>query len=105
MEISKLNSALETFESLNPGNMPVHHALVFLYICEKESCTYRDIEERFSVTNASASRIVSTLSSNAKHRDTSLGLVEKFIDPQEGRRYRVRPVKKGKALYRVFQAL
>tara|TARA_R100000353_G_C6430415_1_gene175740 strand:+ start:130 stop:447 length:318 start_codon:yes stop_codon:yes gene_type:complete len=105
MDLSKLSTALESLGSLAPGNFPVHHAQVLLFIAEKGSCTYRDIEERFDVTNASASRIVHTLSETVRHRETCLGLCEIYIDPEEGRRYRVRLSKKGKAKIRSLEGI
>ena len=103
--MKKLEEALELFGALDPGALPLHHAQIFLFIAEMKSCTYRDIEERFNLSNASASRVVNSLSSNAKHRVTSLGLVDIYIDPGEGRRYRARLSKKGKYLLKNIQNL
>ncbi len=100
MDRNQLAVALEVLGSMAPGNFPVHHVQVFLFIAENTSCTYREIEEKFGVTNASASRIVNSLSDSARHRVSALGLVEVFIDPEEGRRYRVRLTKKGKSVIR-----
>jgi DNA-binding MarR family transcriptional regulator len=41
---------------------------------------------------------VNALSEHAKHKKKALGLVEVFIDPAEGRRYRVRLTKKGQGI-------
>tara|TARA_R100000773_G_scaffold9085_1_gene8633 strand:- start:71 stop:391 length:321 start_codon:yes stop_codon:yes gene_type:complete len=98
MDLRQLEAALDILGSLDPGVLPLHHTQVFLHISQKESCTYRDIEQRFNLSNAAVSRICNALSSNARHRDNSLGLVEIYIDPQEGRRYRVRLSKKGKSI-------
>ena len=103
MDLGKLAAAFESLGSLAPGNFPIHHAQVFLFIAEKGSCTYKEIEHKFDVTNASASRIVHSLSSSASHRATCLGLVEIYIDPDEGRRYRARLTKKGKAQIRALE--
>ena len=51
--------------------------------------TYGQIEARFGLSNASASRSVNALSEGARHRKSALGLVEIFRDVDEGRRYRV----------------
>lgn len=91
--------------ALDPGSLPFHHAQVFLFIAGRDSCTYREIEEAFDITNASASRIVNSLGEHAKHRKNCLGLIEVFIDPAEGRRYRVRLTKKGLATKRAIEAL
>lgn len=95
MDLAQLERAFDVFGSMDPGTLPFHHAQVFLFIAQRESCTYREIEQRFAISNASASRVVNALSTFAKHKKSSLGLVEVFIDPAEGRRYRVRLTKKG----------
>ena len=100
MALDQLERAFDVFGSMDPGTLPFHHAQVFLFIAQQESCTYRDIENRFSVTNASASRCVNALSDHARHKKKALGLVEVFIDPAEGRRYRVRLTKKGQGIKR-----
>ena len=41
----------------------------------------------------------------ARHRVTALGLVEAYIDPTEGRRYRVRLTKKGKATLKASKGI
>ena len=104
--IKKFFNALSIFEALLPRNMFVHHVQVFLFIASKHSVTYREIEEKFEVTNASASRAVHTLAENPpRHRKNSLKLVEIYIDPEEGRRYRVRVNAAGKALYKSLDFL
>ena len=103
--IKKIFNALSIFESMNPRNIPVHHVQAFLFIASNHSVTFKDIEKEFSVTNASANRIVHSLASNPKHRETSLGIVEIYIDPQEGRRYRIRTNAAGKALKKSLDVL
>ena len=104
--IKKFFNALSIFETLLPRNMYVHHVQVFLFITSKHSVTYREIEKKFQVTNASASRTVHTLAENPpRHRKNCLKLVEIYIDPEEGRRYRVRVNAAGKALYKSMDFL
>ena len=98
MDLRQLAGALDILGSLDPGVLPLHHTQVFLFISSKDSCTYKEIEQRFNLSNAAVSRICNALSSSARHRGNSLGLVEIFIDPKEGRRYRVRLSKKGKSM-------
>ncbi len=99
--IKKFFNALSILEALFPKNMYAHHIQVFLFIASKHSVTYREIEEKFETTNASASRTVHTLAENPpRHRKNCLKLVEIYIDPEEGRRYRVRANAAGKALYK-----
>ena len=96
--ISAGTQFLDHFNALDPGALPLHHARIFCEILQNGSMTYREIEEKFSLSNASASRVVNSLSNQARHRQTSLGLVEIYIDPEEGRRYRAKASKKGKML-------
>jgi len=98
MDLAQLERAFDVFGAMDPGTLPFHHAQVFLFIAQQDSCTYREIEKRFVITNASASRCVNALSEHAKHKKKALGLVEVFIDPAEGRRYRVRLTKKGQGI-------
>jgi len=105
MDLDQLAAGLEVLGSLDPGALPLHHAQVFLFIAERESCTYREVEERFGISNASASRIVNSLGEHSGHRKAPLGLTQVFIDPAEGRRYRVRLTKKGQSVIRSLKAL
>ena len=103
--IEQLGKAFEIFGSLDPGALPLHHAQIYLFIAEEGSTTYREIEEKFELSNASASRVVNSLSSKARHRQTSLGLCEIYQDPKEGRRNRVKLSKKGKYLYKQIESI
>ena len=98
--MDKLKQILHLFNTQNPGQVPVHYAIVFLFIAEHHSVTYREIEEELGSSNASASRIVNGLGDYPRHREFGFGWVERFIDPEEGRRYRVRLSAKGQAMYR-----
>ena len=108
MDRSRLAAALEVFASLSDSSLPLHQIQMVLFIGEHNSagCTYAAIESRLGLSNASASRSVNSLSASARHRKTEpMGLVEVFIDPSEGRRYRVRLTKKGLALMRALDQL
>ena len=105
MDLGELASGLEMLGSLDPGALPLHHAQVFLFIAERGSCTYREIEQRFGISNASASRIVNSLGEHSGHRKAPLGLIRVEIDVMEGRRYRVRLAKKGEAVIRALKSI
>ena len=90
---------LAIFNDLNPNNQSLHHMQVFVFIAQRGSCIYQDIEKFFHVSNASASRTVRSLDSFSPHRKIGLGLVERVPDPGEGRRYRVQLTKKGQLVY------
>lgn len=108
MDRSRLEAALEVFASLADSSLPLHQIQMVLFIGTHGSagCTYAEIEKRLSISNAAASRSVNSLSASARHRKTEpMGLVEVFIDPAEGRRYRVRLTKKGLNLMRAIDQL
>jgi len=94
-----LQRQLAIMGDLNPCQLPLHHMQMFLLIAEAGSCTYRELEDYFHLSNASVSRSVCSLSEDPKHRNVGLGLVECYPDPKEGRRLRVRLSKKGKLIY------
>ena len=106
MDLHQLDHALALFSALDPWRLPLHHAQVLLYLVrENQPVTYRQIEQEFGVSNASASRIVNSLSSDSPHRKNCLGLVETVQDPAEGRRLLVRLTAKGKAFARNLEAI
>jgi len=105
MDLPQLSRALAVFGALDPGALAFHHVQLLLVIAERESCTYRELELELNFSNASISRSIDSLTENSNHRKNNLGLVEKFIDPAEGRRYRVRLTRKGKGLIRTIETL
>ena len=108
MDRSRLAAALKVFGSLADSSLPLHQVQMVLFIGTHgpAGCTYAEIENRLGISNAAASRSVNSLSASARHRKTEpMGLVEVFIDPAEGRRYRVRLTKKGLNLMRAIDAL
>ena len=105
MDLDRLAAGLQVFGQLDPGALPLHHAQVFLYIARHKSVTYKQIEDHFKVSNASASRTINSLGETSGHRQSPLGLVMAYPDPSDGRRLRVRLTKKGEALLITLQAL
>ena len=108
MDRSRLSAALEVIGSVCDSSIPLHQIAMVLFIGEHGpgGCTYAAIEARLGISNAAASRSVNSLSASARHRKTEpMGLVEVFIDPAEGRRYRVRLTKKGLTLMRALDQL
>jgi DNA-binding MarR family transcriptional regulator len=88
---------LDRFAVLDP-QMPLHFVQTFLIVAGSDSVTYREIEEALNLTNSSVSRTLSALGDRHRTGSRGHGLIEVFIDPGEGRRYRARLSKKGKAL-------
>ena len=107
MDLDQLATALEIAGSVDPGGLYVHHLQILVTIKQAgpAGCSYRTIEERHGLSNAAASRSLNALSDNARHRKTSMGLVEIRRDPTEGRRYVAVLSKKGEALMRSIEQL
>ena len=107
MDTAQLATALDLLDTLDPGRVFAHHMSVFISIAEAGSlgAVYADLEERHGLSNAGVSRSVNALIESARHRKTSLGLVEINRDAEEGRRHRVKCTKKGESFYRALQGL
>ena len=99
MALDQLRRVLALLAVLDP-QMPLHFIQVFLTVADGEggSCTYREIEEALNLTNSSVSRTLNALGSRHRKGDRGHGLIEVFIDPSDGRRYRARLTKRGRAL-------
>lgn len=96
--LRRMERTLTVFQSLDPTHLPVHFVQVFLFVAQEGSCTYRDIQERFGITNASVSRTVNALGSEHRRGHEGFGLLQVVQDPQEGRRLLVQLTDKGKTL-------
>ena len=108
MDRSRLSTALEIISSVCDSGIPLHQVALLLFVGDHGpgGCTYAAIEARLGISNAAASRSINSLSTQARHRKTEpMGLVEKIIDPEEGRRYKVRLTKKGLNLMRALDQL
>jgi DNA-binding MarR family transcriptional regulator len=99
MDLDQLERVLALFAVLDP-QMPLHflQAFVLVAAAPEGSLTYREIEEKLSLTNSSVSRTLNALGERHRKGDKGHGLIEVFIDPGEGRRYRARLTKRGRAL-------
>ena len=106
MSLHQLARSLAILNSLDPAALPLHHAQVLVFIAQKGTCSYSEIEQEFNLSNASVSRICGALSDASNRRKETLNLIEIFRDPTEVRRHRVRLNAKGKAVMRsIAQAL
>ena len=94
-----LQRQLAIFSDLMPGKQYLHHLQIFLFIAEAGNCTYKDIQDFFHVSNASASRSLCAMGLDPKHRKEGMGLVERYPDPAEGRRHKVRLSKRGMLIF------
>lgn len=105
LDLDRLAAGLQVLGSLDPQALPLHHAQVFVFVAIKGSVTYREIEEHFGISNASASRTINSLGETSGHRKQPLGLVVSYPDPEDGRRLRVRLTKRGEQLLRTLQSI
>ena len=105
MDLDRLALGFQVFASLDPGALPLHHAQIFTFIAQKGSVTYRELEEHFGISNASASRTINSLGETSGHRQKPLGLVVSYPDPADGRRLRVRLTRKGEQLKKTLEAI
>lgn len=110
MDLNSLSKSLSVITRGCGGNetemIPIHQIQIFLFVGINRAVTYKQIENKFSLSNASVSRSLSSLSINSRHRVTlGYGLIEKFIDPDEGRRYRVKLSTKGLMLFESLEGV
>ena len=106
MSIDQLMKAMEIIRMLNPKQLQFHHAQIFIYVANKGMCTYRELEEKFGLSNAAVSRSVCSLSEVAKHKVSNpLGLLDVFPDPDEGRRHMIKLTSRGEALKDLIEAV
>lgn len=102
MDLAQLARALGLFATLDPIEFPLHRAQLFLEVAQAgpAGITFRELEERLSLTNGSVSRSVASLGDTDRHGQPGYRLVTFFKDPSQPRRYRVRLSPKGQALAR-----
>jgi len=92
---TKVNSLLQAWELLRTQHreIPAQAVTVLLYIASHNPCHKQSIEEDQGLSTASCSRMVDFLSSNDSRpniKGNGLGLVEKYTDPSNGRRFLLR---------------
>lgn len=105
MSLRQLEVALALLGSLDPRGVPVHHARVLVWLAQRESATYREIEEATGLSNAAVSRTLNSLTEESPHRKHTLGMAEIYRDAMSGRRYRVRLNRKGREFMRALEGL
>jgi DNA-binding MarR family transcriptional regulator len=100
MDLDLLEAALAVFSVLDPAQLPLHHVQLFLVVASKGSCTYREIEEALSLSNASVSRTINSLAQVHRTGREGHQLLVVHKDPEEGRRHLVSLSSRGKAILR-----
>lgn len=106
MDLAQLARALGLFATLDPIEFPLHRAQLFLEVAQAgpAGITFRELEEKLSLTNGSVSRGVMALGDVDRKGQPGYRLVAIFKDPDQPRRYRVRLAARGQALLRQIEA-
>ncbi|WP_413744429.1 MarR family transcriptional regulator [Synechococcus sp. MIT S9451] len=106
MNLTDLAQALEVFRGASfYDGLTLHHAQLLLFVGQRGSVTYAEIEDHLSLSNASVSRSVNALSSGVRHRQTCFELLKIERDLNEGRRYVVSLSEKGMKLLLHLEAV
>lgn len=95
-----LRDAIQLIQGISQieAEMPLHQLHVLLLIAQAEEGTsLTDLAKKAGIGLATASRYVSALGKQNRHRQEGLLLVESFEDPMERRKKIIRLTSKGKA--------
>lgn len=99
--LSKLSAALGLFRVLDEG-IEVARVEVFLFVARSGDCTMQELSEGLTLSQASCSRNVAALAEVNRQKQPGLGLLEKYQDPIEPRRFRIRLTIKGRQMVRTI---
>ena len=99
----RLSSILQAWELLRTRHheLPAQAVTVFLYVASHDPCHKQSIEEDQGLTTASCSRMIDVLNKGPARpgiKTKGLGLVEKYSDPSNGRRFLIRLTPEGEDL-------
>ena len=99
---SRLNLLLTAWETLRLTHreIPAQAVTCLLYIASHNPCHKQAIEEDQGLTTASCSRMITFLTGKGRPgvNPSGLGLVEKYTDPANKRRFMLRLTPKGESL-------
>lgn len=98
-----LLSVIEHLRTLD-REVPAQVVSVLLYIAIHEPCHKQAIEEDLGFTTGSCSRNIDWLTTKHRLKKPGLGLVEKWLDPSNRRRFIVALTPKGKDLIKTLEA-
>ena len=102
--LAKLLLVTEEFRKMD-REVPAQVISMFFYIASHDPCHKQALEEDLDYTVASASRNLDWLSDRHRLSKPGLGLVEKFRDPENGRRFMARLTPKGYKLASKLEAI
>lgn len=83
-QMTKIMDCMQIFREIY-SEIPPQTCLMFMQVCQKEGCSIKDLQERFEMSQASASRNARLLSSRVSSGRNGLGLVELRVDEQDYR--------------------
>ena len=99
----KLNSLLQVWEIIRTKHreIPAQAVTVLLYVASHNPCHKQAIEEDQELTTSSCSRMIDLLNKGYGRggvKTPGLGLIEKYSDPSNGRRFLLRLTPEGEDL-------
>ncbi|SHH37202.1 helix-turn-helix domain-containing protein [Ferrimonas marina] len=83
-QLNKIMEAVEIFREVY-SEIPPQTCLMFMQVCQEEGCSIKELQERFEMSQASASRNARLLSERVHSGRNGLGLVELRVDEQDYR--------------------
>ena len=98
-----LLSVIEHLRTLD-REVPAQVVSVLLYVSIHDPCHKQAIEEDLDFTTASCSRNVDWLSNRHRLSKPGLGLIKKYRDPSNGRRFLLTLTSKGRELMKTLEA-
>ena len=104
VELYRLKAALAEFQKVDP-DLTVSDVMTFLETAEDEGLSVKDVQERLSLTQSTASRTVNKLGQHGTRSKAGLSLLHTQENPGERRKVQVRLSVRGRALARALAGL
>lgn len=102
-----LSALLDAWEMLRVihHEVPAQAVTVLLYVASHNPCHKQAVEEDQGLTTASCSRMITFLTGKGRPgvNPSGLGLVEKYTDPANKRRFMLRLTPKGESLCKLIK--
>jgi DNA-binding MarR family transcriptional regulator len=86
-------------------HIPLHFALVFLYVAEHPNCTYQAVGQAIGLSTSAVSRTMEALGAVNRKGKPGFGLIATSRDPEEGRRFVACLNEKGQAFVQFIHAI
>ena len=101
----EMTNFLEAWELLRTQHreVPAQAVTVLFYVASHNPCHKQAIEEDYGLTTASCSRSVDFLCDSNRLRKPGLGLIHKYTDESNRRRYLLKLTPKGESFIKLFK--